>query len=208
MLSACNRANEWLYLETTTTVAAGEIIRSVAGSKTNFEKLKFTEFAIPDQYSDGNSVSRISPYGFAGFDQLERITLPKDLSILGIYSFSDCTALKEIVIPDGVTVIPEGAFLNCSALSDVTLPDQLYQISSQAFGNCRSLKKITIPLSTCIISNDAFVGCDDLSCIILDGRTDLATLYWSYEKALEGEWQEQIKDGDLFLLRNDIIDKA
>ena len=200
-LPGCLRTTDWMYFETAVTTLDGESSYSIAGNKKNLEKGEITDLSIPDKYSDATPVSVINPYGFAGCTHLEQITLPEELIMIGTYSFSDCTALRNIIIPGGVTVIPEGAFQNCVSLRSVTFSENLYQISSKAFENCASLEHLTIPRTTTIISNDAFEGCENLSRITFENRKDFEMLYWSYEDALDGKWETELKDTDIVLLR-------
>lgn len=81
-------------------------------------------------------------YAFAGCSNLQEVTLPGSVDIVGVFSFKGCTGLREIVIPEGVRVLASKAFQFCSALKKVYLPSTLIDVDMRAFGKCESLEEV------------------------------------------------------------------
>lgn len=75
----------------------------------SFDNLYNTkEIVIPD------SVVTIEERGFQNSQNIEKLTLGKNLKTIGKYAFVYAQSLKELVIPDSVISIEEGAFANGS----------------------------------------------------------------------------------------------
>ncbi len=74
---------------------------------------------------------------------LESVSLPASLRVIGNSVFWDTIQLKEITIPEGVTKIGYSAF-RYSALEKVTLPSTLETIGAYAFAGTK-LTEITVP---------------------------------------------------------------
>lgn len=110
-------------------------------------------------------------YIFSGCTSLVEVTLPSQVSGIGIGAFSQCYKLKYISkgsnpnsnetdgstvsqtnsgstiinrLPDNLTTIPSGMFNECYELEEVALPVSLLYIESGAFYNCYSLKNLTV----------------------------------------------------------------
>ena len=106
-------------------------------------------------------MKEIQEYAFAESD-IEKITLPSTLKIIGKGAFSGCTKLSSITIPDGVRRIEEKAFEECG-LEEVDLSRQLKFIGKKAFSYCIYLKKVNLPEGNHPkIGTEAFAGCKEL----------------------------------------------
>ena len=79
----------------------------------------------------GNSVKTIDSAAFRG-TKIEKITIPNNVTSLGIQVFKDCKSLETVTIGNGVTEINSGAFSGCSLLK-LKLPDQVATIGNNAF---------------------------------------------------------------------------
>lgn len=101
-------------------------------------------------------ITEIADQLFSGSSNLESISLPQSLEIIGSLQFKDCISLKEIIIPPNVKEIKTMQFYGCSALSKVTLNEGLEEIGNQAFKQCYSITEITIPDSVKTIRAFAF----------------------------------------------------
>ncbi len=102
-----------------------------------------TEIVIPATYN-GRAVTMV--VGFSGND-IESITIPNSVTIIGEGAFSNCESLKSITIPDSVTVIGDYAFYSCTSLSSVvfganSLCEALGEFS---FAYCSVLTECTVP---------------------------------------------------------------
>ncbi|MBO4866362.1 MAG: leucine-rich repeat protein [Ruminococcus sp.] len=113
---------------------------------------------IPD------SVTEIKDYAFEHCENLESVTLSKNLKCIGSNAFFGCELLNSIVIPDSVTEIKDHAFANCVNLESVTLSKNLKYMHI-AFAGCSKINSIVIPDGTKSIVEYAFVGLDNLETI-------------------------------------------
>jgi len=113
---------------------------------------------IPD------SVTVIKDYAFAHCENLESVTLSKNLKCIGSNAFFGCELLNSIVIPDSVTEIKDHAFYDCVSLENVTLSKNLKYMHN-VFSGCSKIKSIVIPDGTKSIVEYAFVGLDNLETI-------------------------------------------
>ena len=82
-------------------------------------------------------------------------------------SFRGCENLEDVSIPKGVEVIGPDTFISCHRINNVELPDTVIFIGNNAFHDCWSLKKINIPESVKFIDNQAFYRCFSLTEITL-----------------------------------------
>lgn len=119
----------------------------------------------------------VENYGYRN-SNLEEITIPKNIKIIGEFSFSQCKKLKKINWNKGLERIYDSAFQGCSSLKKVVLPVSVISIGNAAFENCKlssvklsgnlqtisyrafwenpSLKKVTIPDSVIKMYKDSF----------------------------------------------------
>lgn len=104
---------------------------------------KDTEVVIPDQLG-GAPVTEVGYYAFEAHYDLETVTLPESVKIIGEGSFMDCSSLRSINIPSGVTNIERGAFVACVSLGDITLPASVVRVEEEAFTACESIGVLTI----------------------------------------------------------------
>lgn len=93
---------------------------------------------------------------FTGCNNLEKVTLSKELSIIGERTFMGCTHLKEIVIPNGVTEIGRCAFWGCKKLEKVVVPEGVKSIKEMCFEDCQNLRYIVLPSTIEQIGDEEF----------------------------------------------------
>lgn len=110
----------------------------IAGNYTGLLKGTLTEFDVP------TGLTKIRPYLFAGFTNLQSVTLPDNLTEIGNYAFFNCDSLSEITIPNSVTKIGNSAFENTQSLSELELPSNLTNLGSYAFWRS-DIRSIVIP---------------------------------------------------------------
>ena len=127
-----------------------------------------TKVTLP---SDISSIS----YTFASCQDLASVTIPSNITSIGVYSFYGCTGLTKVVIPDTVTSMGAFVFRGCTGLTDVTLPNGLETISMGMFKGCTSLASITIPSSVTAIESETFYDCTALTEVVIpNGVTRIA----------------------------------
>ena len=121
---------------------------------------------------DGKAVFRIdnfgtcnnlTPYG----KTLSVITIPDNVTSIGVYAFDRCSGLTSITIPAGVKTIGSNAFRGCSGLTSITIPDNVTIIASNVFEGCSGLTSIVIPNNVTSIGIAAFKGCSGLTTITI-----------------------------------------
>jgi hypothetical protein len=120
---------------------------------------------VPDQFED-MAVVEIGDIAFARFENLESITLPKNIEKFGKLAFNSCKKLVTIKIPTKVKNIPESCFTHCSNLKVVDFHDGIETIDKNAFFNC-GFTKLIIPKKITIIEEEAFAYCPNLSEVVL-----------------------------------------
>lgn len=132
----------------------------------------------------GNTVTyKFSRTGLHSVDYLMQSTL------LQPEMFQGNTRLREVTVPANISQIGMCAFSGCSYLSAATL-ENVDAIDTSAFAKCVRLTSIVLPSSLSIIGDYAFSGCSALSTVyltcdlppvpgegIFDGCTNLRHIY-------------------------------
>lgn len=104
------------------------------------------------------------PALFAYKANITDITIPNNVTNIGVYAFQRCSELTSITFgaDSQLTSISSSAFSGCSRLTSITLPNIVTIIGESVFSSCSSLTSITIPLSVTRIGDDAFKNCGNL----------------------------------------------
>ena len=126
-----------------------------------FSILAFTELKY------FTSLEKIADNAFEGCASLIKITLPEQITTIGVWALKGCKNLKKIAIPNAVTEIGVYAFNGCTSLTSVTIGNSVTTIGGCAFSGCTSLTSIIIPDSVTSIGYSAFNGCTSLTSIII-----------------------------------------
>jgi hypothetical protein len=92
--------------------------------------------------------------------------IPPTVRAIAACAFRSCTELEEITIPQGVTVIGRGAFEECG-IKRIVLPGGLKIIDALAFASCYYLEKINIPNGATKLGGYAFNQCENLRTVHL-----------------------------------------
>ncbi len=142
----------------------------------------------------GYPVTRIAGRGFSDCMGITSVTIPDNVTAIGIGAFYGCSNLQNIIIPDSVEHIGEHAFSHCSGLSNITIPGSISNIQMSAFydsglesvtisegvtnigrctfGNCENLSSITLPKSLRAIDQSAFSMCTSLNNVYYNSTAD------------------------------------
>lgn len=110
-------------------------------------------YVVPDAYLaaeeitvpaavDGQTVTAIAGYGFAGIEHMTTVNLPDTLEIIGEGAFTNCFSLRSLDVPDSVTIIGAFAFNGCRSLEAIHIPDSVSFIGMQALDDCYNLAHI------------------------------------------------------------------
>ena len=122
---------------------------------------------LKDVYIESAENSAVGEYAFYGCSDLEELSLPNNISELGMYAFSG-TALRTFDARN-IATIGEGVFSDCRLLQEVNFSDntKLGQIGQSAFRGCVSLRSIRLPAGLDEIADNAFEDCSQLTSVQL-----------------------------------------
>ena len=109
-----------------------------------YEKIGFYEQNSDIKYVNTPKLSRSFVIGPNDLN-IERFTMPNELSQINDYAFQNCKSLKSVVCGYNLETIHQKAFENCTSLESVKTNDKLLQIGNKAFYNCSSLDYIILP---------------------------------------------------------------
>lgn len=139
---------------------------TVAGSIKELEYYAFSRCKMVELILE-EGVETIGYGAFSYCDQLQFVTLPSTLKVLGDYcdlvgydgsAFANCYSLTSVDIPGSVEVVPQLTFQECAALSEVTLHEGTTTIDERAFEKCAKLKAIDLPSSVTTLERGAFMS--------------------------------------------------
>lgn len=181
-------------------------------------------------YVDGNNISAIAylgndshvsfPNDFNGMsytierklfyknENIQKVTIPQKVTIIGDSAFCECPNLREVIITADSLSISKRAFAHCSKLSNISLSEGVVEIGNYAFSGCSNLSEIKFPESVKVIGSDLFYGCSNLkdvtlpkevhyfgscifyecsnitSCIIPEGCTELKETFYDGQRLI------------------------
>lgn len=124
----------------------------------------FSLVEIPETIN-GQTVTRIADYAFAGNSYIQEVQLPQTVTSIGENAFAD-TPLYSITMGN-VETIGAHAFEGCASLAEVSLPDTLKLIGAYAFQDCTALLNIALPNSITTLEEGLFEGCTWLTSVSL-----------------------------------------
>lgn len=107
----------------------------------------------------------ISSYGCRGLPNLESVTIPDTVKVIGDCAFYKCPKLKEIRIPDSVTEVGKRVFDNCQGLKKAVLSKNIEKMGYMMFYNCKSLTDVVLPYGIKVMEQGMFYNCESLKSI-------------------------------------------
>lgn len=93
---------------------------------------------------EGTPVCEVGFYCFEANYQLESVTLPETVDIIGEGAFMDCASLSQINIPANLKEVQRGAFVGCASIPEMTLPATVTRVQEEAFTACSGMTSLTI----------------------------------------------------------------
>ena len=122
----------------------------------------------PDrEYTVPEGVVTILDGAFYGCTKLERVTLSKDVKLIGSSAFRSCAALKTVSLPENLETIKNSAFQGCKSLVRAELPAYVAYIGAYAFSHCTKLSAVILPPKLTELCLGVFEACSSLSTAVL-----------------------------------------
>lgn len=118
----------------------------------------------------GEKVKSISNFAFYGCGNLESVSFPEGLEVLGAASFSSCGALRTVEFQGGPETLRHDVFSSCGKIEKVVFGEGLRTIEKHAFRYCVSLKRVEMPESMESIGANAFAECSSLETVFFFGN--------------------------------------
>lgn len=104
---------------------------------------------------------------FAGCENVERVVIGENVTIIPGYLFSGMANIKEIILPEGLVSIGRNAFAG-TGITEITIPTTVVNLSGyttnvqQWFSGCASLETVYLPTSFTYIYQSMFLDCTSL----------------------------------------------
>lgn len=141
-------------------------------------------------YTIHEDTKLIAPKAFYNCN-VENITIPDSVIMIGAYAFQNCYALTSVVIGNGVTNIGNFAFDSCQSLTNLVIGNNVTNIGQSAFACCSSLKSVVIPDSVKSIGEHAFWVCINLTIYCeAESKPDDWDSTWNYSSPIY--WYSEI----------------
>ncbi|WP_455542706.1 SH3 domain-containing protein [Intestinibacter sp.] len=125
-----------------------------------------TKIAIPSTLG-GYPVKMIYYNAFSSLNELQSVTIPQGVEVIGSGAFSDCSSLKTVNIPSSVKTIDTMAFAMNTSLTSITIPNSVTKLGSGVLFLNTSLTSVSLPSSLTSIPSSTFAGCKSLKSISL-----------------------------------------
>ncbi len=106
----------------------------------------------------GRGVTAVECGALSSFRELESVSLPDGLEVIGDYAFRGCGRLAELRLPDGLAEIGRSAFYECVSLRALTFPSSLKFLGSHAFYGCAALSAVAPPAAPESIGSECFAA--------------------------------------------------
>lgn len=113
-------------------------------------------------------VNEIPQNSFANKTNIKNLTLPTNITSIGIRAFNNCSGLMgSLILPKSLTVIGGYAFSGCTGFTgSLTFPNSVITIGDNAFNNCSGFTgSLTLGSALTSIADNAFYNCSGLKII-------------------------------------------
>lgn len=132
---------------------------------------------IPDYSPNGEKVTQIKSYAFAGNKNVKSVQIPETVTDIGEGAFEGCINLESVNLPSKITIIQSYTFKECENLKEITIPAGVYFIGMEAFADCHACQSILIPANVTKIGPNAFRNFSDFKGTVTFERYDGWRLY-------------------------------
>lgn len=143
----------------------GVTILGVTGSYDNKLPSAVDGTATSISAEDLGSIQSVRDFAFYDMPNLQSVSLPSSVTLIGNSAFDGCSSITSITIPNSVTSIGNYAFEDCSSLPSIVIPDSVTSIGQDAFRNCSSMTAVALGRYINSIGRDAFADCTNLSAV-------------------------------------------
>lgn len=156
-------AAKYACVEKFDTDGDGEVSIKEAEAATSFSGL-FTDWKGVVKFDEIRYFKNVHSLDgvFKDCDKLVSITVPENITELGLSAFSGCSSLSSIELPQSISYIGGGTFANCTSLLSIEIPSGVTSIGPEAFSDCKKLTTVKISQGLTTISASAFTGCYSL----------------------------------------------
>lgn len=116
---------------------------------------------IPDSTSDSYRPWKYSPISIGNIKEIFFEPSGGDITYIGNYTFAGFNSVEKVTVPDGVLSIGDHAFEDCYSILDLNLPDSMDRIGNYAFNGCdciTNLEELKLPKSLKSLGDYAFFG--------------------------------------------------
>lgn len=124
------------------------------------------EMQIPDEYNQ-KPVVKLGEKIFYRNNEIEKITLGKNIKIIGRGAFREANNLTDIYMSNSLRIIEEEAFRNCESLANLGDFNSLEIMGKRAFDECGNLVNIRLPKNLKRLGIAAFRKCNNLETVII-----------------------------------------
>jgi hypothetical protein len=141
---------------------------SIPSSVVLIDRGAFSDTNIKSVVFEENSrLQIIEDSAFSSCRSLEKVTVPKSVTLIDKNAFYSCLLLNSFTFEEGsqLETIGSSAFVFCTTLESIILPEKVRLIGERAFSNCSSFSTIKIPKNVASIGQYAFSGCSLLETI-------------------------------------------
>lgn len=125
------------------------------------------EIVVPETYN-GKPVIALEQWAFSDRVNLQSVTLPDSVKVIGEDAFANCMTLKTVNLGNGVEHIGLMAFANCLSLESIYLPDSVVRVDSYAFSNCSVLTNVRMSANITKFSSNVFAYSDAVNFTIYE----------------------------------------
>lgn len=152
-------------------------------SLTKLENYSFVSSRI-EKITIPEAIEAIPEGCFNECNNLQTVSLGKNLTSIGEYSFTNCQNLEEVQVPEenNIQSIGMNAFYACVKLNNIDfIKSKVSTIDSGAFAACYSVKEVTLPKTLKVLGDRTFVSCYNLETVIFEDGIGLDKLReWTF----------------------------
>ncbi len=145
-------------------------IKVIIGSEITSICDMFAQYAnIVDVTFEGNSKLKVIGEDAFCIAEIEEISIPDSVEIIGKWAFKQCDDLKIVRFGENSKLkeIHYEAFGRCRNLETINLPDSIEVLAERAFMYCTTLKEVALGDNLTLIGESAFSGCENLQKVII-----------------------------------------